>query len=304
AADPAVVRAARLLARLAAHGVGPADPETWYYGGQVTSSAPVWREDQQVPVSPSRLETVSTCALRWALEAGGGTAAEAFSQSLGTLVHEIAQELPEGTREQLRARLDQRWPELGLHEGWVARTLRVRAEAMMTRLAQHVAASGPVLAVEEPFRLEIGRAVLAGSIDRVVRDGDRVQVEDLKTGKVIASREAAEVNPQLGAYQLAVDAGALEQCAGHAVSGGARLVYLDAGSRGPTQRTQEALDRAQDPTWVADLVARAATTMSGARFEARVNALCDRCPVRRSCPLQAEGRAVGGAACPTQEENR
>src|SRR5690606_17677579 len=96
-------------------------------------------------------------------------------------------------------------------------------------------------------------------------------------------------NAQLATYQVAVEAGGLD---GPATPAGARLVYLGTGSTGPTTRQQVPPREAQDPQWAHDLVARVAETMAGAHFEARLNPGCDHCPVRRSCPLQDEGRRV------------
>ncbi|RZS63280.1 UvrD-helicase domain-containing protein, partial [Xylanimonas ulmi] len=79
--------AAALLADLAVAGVPEADPRTWYGVAPASSDDPLWADDAIVPVSPSKVETVTTCALRWAFEAAGGTAADDTSQTLGTLVH-------------------------------------------------------------------------------------------------------------------------------------------------------------------------------------------------------------------------
>ena len=53
-------------------------------------------------------------------EAAGGTASTSGGQSLGTLLHAIAQEHPQGTEAELSAALDRRWGELGLGTGWPA----------------------------------------------------------------------------------------------------------------------------------------------------------------------------------------
>ena len=93
--DPA---AARTLARLAAADVAGADPAQWHGLAEPSSDAPAVGPDERVPVSPSKVETAQRCALRWALEAAGGTASASGGQNLGTLLHAIAQEHPQGTR--------------------------------------------------------------------------------------------------------------------------------------------------------------------------------------------------------------
>jgi RecB family exonuclease len=233
---------------------------------------------------------VETCPLRWALESAGGRGEDSLVQSLGTLVHEIAAELPRGTVAQLRAALDERWPTLGIPDGWAGRRTRAEAEAMIDRLAAYVAEHPGEVAVEVPFTADVARAHLTGRIDRVERvpgAPDAVRVVDLKTSKSPVSAADGEAHPQLASYPVAVEAGALGE---GARSAGARLVYLGTGAKGPTTREQGALTDADDAGWAHEMVARAAETMAGATFTARVGPGCTTCPVRTSCPAQPEGR--------------
>ncbi|NMR19016.1 ATP-dependent DNA helicase [Cellulomonas fimi] len=286
--------AAALLARLAREGVPGADPREWYGLGEVSSTAPLWGPDEKVPVSPSKAETVGTCALRWALESAGGTAADGTSQTLGTLVHSIAQELPAGTEGELLEELDRRWSELGLRPGWPAVAERRRAERMMRRLAEYLKGAGEAVLQEAPFSVELDRAVLRGVVDRVERVGQgAVQVVDLKTGKRAPSATDAAENPQLGSYQLAVDAGAFADLPPGTRSAGARLVFLGDVGKGPTVRAQGALGPETDgPSWARTMVEGVAATMAASAFTACANDLCGLCPVRTSCPLNGEGRQV------------
>jgi len=295
AADGPAAVAAALLADLADAGIAEADPRTWYGVAATSVDAPLWGPQDVVTVSPSKVETVSTCALRWAFEAAGATAPDATHQSLGTLVHEIAETLPKASLTDLRAELDRRWPELALPDGWPARQLRRRAEQMVERLAAYYADAGEPLLVEPEFELTVGRARLRGKIDRVEDAGDEgVTVADLKTGRSAPARAKATEHPQLGAYQLAVAEGALDLPPG-TPSAGARLVYVGTPTVAPTLRSQPALTVEQDgSSWARALVESAADTMAAARFTAHENDLCPMCPVRRSCPVQPEGRNVIG----------
>ncbi|MBO3101536.1 ATP-dependent helicase [Cellulomonas fengjieae] len=292
--DPA---AARTLARLAAADVTGADPAQWSGLAAPSSDAPLWAPDERVPVSPSKVETAQRCALRWALEAAGGTSSASGGQSLGTLLHAIAQEHPQGTEEQLSAELDRRWGELGLGTGWPALATRRKADAMVHRLAVYLRTSGRPLLVEGAFALDTDRASLRGSVDRIelVQDDDAgpvVRVVDLKTGASPPSVSKAAENPQLGAYQLAVDAGAFEGLPEGATSGGAQLVFLGTGATAVT-RSQDALGPEVDgPSWARTMVDQVADRMAASTFEATANDLCDRCPVRRSCPVRGEGGQV------------
>ncbi|WP_237842072.1 ATP-dependent helicase [Cellulosimicrobium cellulans] len=291
--DARAVAAATLLADLGELGVAEARPETWYGVAGVSSAAPLRGAEEIVTVSPSKVETVSTCPLRWSLEAAGGTAPDATHQSLGTLVHSIAETHPSGTIAELRAELDRRWAELALPEGWPTRQLRRRAERMIEKLAAYVAQAGEPLLVEPTFDVTVGRARLRGTIDRVEAAGDgTVRVVDLKTGRRTATKAEGAEHPQLGAYQLAVEAGALDVPEGTR-SAGAQLVYVGSTHVGPAVVPQPALDPAPDgSSWARDLVEEAAGTMSAATFTARQNGLCEMCPVRRACPVQPEGRRV------------
>ena len=285
--------AASLLAELAAAGVPEADPRTWYGVAGASSDEPLWTEEDVVPVSPSKVETVSTCALRWSFEAAGGTAADDTNQTLGTLVHAIAEALPNASLHELKAELDRRWPQLALPPGWPARQLRQRAEKMVERLADYYAGVGEPLAIEAEFDVEVGRARLRGKVDRVEDAGEgKARVVDLKTGRNAPSKEKAAEHAQLGAYQLAVEEGALGLPEG-TTSAGARLVFVGTDTVRASLREQPALAPEPDgSSWARTLVEGAADSMAAKRFSAHTNDLCPMCPVRRSCPLQPEGRGV------------
>lgn len=294
-----------LLARLAAEGVPGAHPDRWYGAPELSTAQPLWTQDGEVPFSPSKLETASTCALRWALEAAGGTAADSREQSLGTLVHAIAAELPRGSEDELAERLDARWGELGLTDGWVGLAQRRRAREMIRRLAGYLAQADEPVAVEQGFVARLGRVVLRGTVDRLERFTDaegrtRIRVVDLKTGRTAARTEDALRHPQLGAYQAALDAGAFDEALGPdvvgpdgTVGGGASLVYVGTGAKSWTTREQPALQEDTDPGWARELIDEVADTVSRSAMAATLNDRCWTCPVARSCPAQPQGRVVG-----------
>ncbi|PFG33860.1 ATP-dependent helicase [Sanguibacter antarcticus] len=279
-----------LLASLAREGLPEADPRTWYGSSEVSSTTPLREPEALVPVSPSKVEQVHRCALRWALESAGGTSADALSQSVGTLIHDIARELPAAGHALLAAELDRRWDELRMPAGWPTVQARRRADGMVRRLAEYYKEVTGEVVVEETFEVQVGRAVLRGAVDRLELTDGGVRVTDLKTGKGIPSVRDAETNAQLGAYQLAVEEGAFASLPAGTRSTGAQLVFISEGVRA-TKRAQGALG---DPetSWARALVEDAAETMAGAGFSAVENAMCSMCGVRRSCPLQSEGRHV------------
>ena len=289
--------AARTLARLAAAGVDGADPAQWHGLAAPSTEEPLWPADVRVPVSPSRIELAATCALRWALEAAGGTPTSTREQSLGTLVHAVAQEHPTGTYDELLTALDERWASLGLHGGWPEAATRRKAEAMVCRLAAYLRGAGAPLLVEAGFTVTTARAAVTGKVDRVEvappdEDGhERARVVDLKTGSQVTGPKA-EANPQLAAYQLAVDAGAFEGLAPGTTSAGATLLYVGNGAaRDGSRKEQSALDDGRT-AWAHELIDGVADSMAASTFRATRNDDCRRCPVRSSCPVQPEGRAV------------
>ncbi|MGI4895354.1 MAG: ATP-dependent helicase [Janthinobacterium lividum] len=287
--------AAARLADLAAAGVAGADPGDWYGVDALSDEGPLRAEDEPVPVSPSRVESFERCALRWLLDSSGARPGDSTGQSIGNLVHRIASEAPDADAFDLRRRLDQLWPTLGLPDGWVAATARARAEGMVDKLAAYyrsARADGRTLvAVETDVDVRIGRALLRGRVDRLERDAQgRPVVIDLKTGKSQPSKAELARHPQLGVYQLAADEGAFGPQL--AVSGGAVLVQLGGSQKEAPVQRQPPLAQDADPDWAADLVAHAAAGMAGSSFEAVVGPHCGYCPVVSSCPAQDPGRSV------------
>jgi RecB family exonuclease len=295
--------AAERLARLAAAGVPGADPDEWYGLAPVSSTRPLRGDDDLVRVSPSRVEQFDRCALRWLLEsAAGGTAGSSTSQSLGTLVHELAEAEPDGDLPTLRRLLDERIGRLGLGQSWVGRRQREQLERMIAKFAQYVAkarAEGrELVAVEQDVAVQLGRALVRGQVDRLERDAEgRLVVVDLKTGGAAPSKSEVVRHAQLGVYQAAVEEGGFERVAGAGrESGGAMLVQLGVtkNKNAGVQQQRPIADDLQDPQWAHRMVAEVADGMAGAGFEAGGNPLCRTCKVRRSCPLLPEGRQVGG----------
>jgi RecB family exonuclease len=119
-------------------------------------------------------------------------------------------------------------------------------------------------------------------------------VVDLKTGRSAPRGADLDRHAQLGVYQLAVEEGGFDQVApGAAGSGGAMLVQLGGKTKGVGVQEQRALAEDDDPQWARRLVEEVADGMAAAEFDATVNPMCRMCTVKRSCPIQLEGRQVG-----------
>jgi RecB family exonuclease len=165
--------------------------------------------------------------------------------------------------------------------------------ARLARYFQECATSGwERIGVELDLQVELGRAVLRGRVDRLERHGNgSLRVVDLKTGSARPTRADLLRNPQLGAYQTAVEHGAF---ADHgAVSAGAALLQVGkaAGVR-TTLQEQAPLSADDDPGWAHDLVTDTAEGMAGSDFLATIGPVCSFCAVRSSCPVQPEGRVI------------
>lgn len=301
--EPSLVRqhAENILAVLADAHVPGADPRTWNGIAELSTDKALREPEETVHVSPSQVDSFITCPLRWALEQAGGRGADSVQQHFGTLIHEVAARVPEGTQEQMKEILDELWPSLQLPHGWIEITKRAEAEESVRRLAQYIAEGREVVCVEQEFDLEVGRARVYGIADRVERTSTgSLRVVDFKTG-AHTSKEDIPRHTQLGAYQLAAERGAFipgpakkqpEDAESPPLSAGAALVYLGKQTVKYKQLEQAALSEDEDPQWVEKRIMQVAEDMSGARFEARKNPGCGQCPVRSSCPLQREGARV------------
>ncbi len=290
-------RAARLLVDLADHGVAAAEPAAWWTSVPAPDDRPRHDADTPVRVTPSTLERFQKCPLQWLITTTGGTGAGQAAATIGTLVHEVVAQHGDEDLATLTAAVDRRWPQLGLAHGWVSERKRHEAHDMVRRIVEYAAAhrhTWEFIGAEQPFEVEVGRAVVRGSVDRLERHTGtgEVRVLDYKTGATkVTKPELLAVHPQLGAYQVAVTHGAFPQ-AGSASAGAALLYIGRTATKAPDVRLQPPLAKADDPGWAAALIESSAEGMAGVTFAAQPSDACDRCAVRGSCPAQPEGQAV------------
>jgi superfamily I DNA/RNA helicase/RecB family exonuclease len=300
-------RAAAQLARLARAGVRGAHPDRWYGTADPSTDRPLWDADAEVvSLSPSTIEQLTSCPLRWMFERHGGTDGENSHAVAGTLVHTLVQALAGRIPpDQVDRALERAWDSVDLGSQWYARRELERTRTMLEtfttwlqgsrRELTEVGVEVGVDGILEPPSDDLPRVRLRGRIDRLERDPDgRPVVVDVKTAKNPVTKDAARDHAQLAAYQVAAATGAIE---GEPATepGGARLVFVAKphNKEGATQRVQPPLDAEGIERW-RTVIHEAAAATRGPQFLAQVNDGCRHCPVRSSCPAHDEGRQVTG----------
>jgi RecB family exonuclease len=187
-------------------------------------------------------------------------------------------------------RLTNSWKIVDQNIGWYKDAQLEKASKMLERFfAWNEANPRELLAVEFKFMVEIGRAKLNGSVDRIEKDSEgALHVVDIKTGAGVVSGPEAEKHMQLMAYQLAVMQGGFAELDESRVSGGAELLMLAEEKKIPKAKTQSVLP----PEPIIEVVTAAGEGMGASTFSAKINKNCRTCGVKSLCPVQPQGRSV------------
>ena len=268
--------AAANLAALAEQAVPGADPADWHGLLPPSTTAPLY-EGEPVPVSPSGLEKLVDSPLDWFLERMAGSESGVIA-NVGTIVHWAMETAPDSRPETLWAAVESRWSELLFEAPWLADRQRAIARRFTDALAEYLGdfeRDGKLLVgAESRFQLEVDRAVVSGSIDRVERAADgSVVIVDLKTGTPITSQPRIDEHPQLAAYQLAYAEGILDEplaALGEHRGGGAKLLFVKEGVRGKKYR--EGVQAQLDPEQLEEFrerVREASVLIAAAEFAGR-----------------------------------
>lgn len=271
--------AASALARLALERIPGADPEDWHGLVNVSTTDPVFADDEQVPVSPSRLEAFEDSPVDWFIDSVSGTQSST-AMGLGTIVHWAMETATDSTVEAVWGAIEARWNELAFESPWLAeqqkRAARVLAAGVAEYLADFAREGKTLVGAESRFSIDLDRATVNGSIDRVERAPDgSVVIVDLKTGTPIVTQPKIDAHPQLGTYQLAYVQGVLDEFLdelGQHRSGGAKLLFVKKGTRGKLYRegSQPALDEEQLEGF-RTRIRQAAIGMAAAAFDGAVD---------------------------------
>ncbi|MGV9711765.1 ATP-dependent helicase [Gordonia sp. NPDC003424] len=322
--------AAELLARLADSDIPGAAPKDWYGLAGPSVDDPLWTPDRgPVVLSPSNVEALNRCSLRWVLERHGGRDGDGTPAITGTLVHTLVQAVAgQIDPAEVTAALRGIWDRVDTGAAWFSVRELERAEGMLStfrdwlRISRDelseigveatIDATLPAGSNQEPAEgnhdpadggHDSADAVqtdgsdipirLRGRVDRLERDGQgRPVVVDVKTAKTAISKSDAQEHAQLATYQLALSLGGAKDL-GPVEPGGGRLVYVAAANRttGATERPQDALGPELVDEWIG-VVRKAARASIGPRFDATRNPGCGHCPLTTSCPVQLRGKSV------------
>ena len=282
--------AASLLRAMAAEGIYLADPANWIGSVPLSTDAPVIDPDLEVVVSPSGAESFVECGVKWFLQNNGGTDGDSTAQVLGSAIHAFAAKMvqePGTSKQDLIANLESSWKLIDPDSGWVSASHLENAVTMLEKfVTYHNESKREVVDAEIRFDVKLGRARIRGSVDRLEVEADgSLFIIDFKTGGTAISLKDAKENLQLASYQVGIAEGGFTQ--GN-VSAGAELVYLGTSTAGATLRPQHVIDVEATKEKLNEI----ADGMGAATFFATVNKRCKGCPVRKSCPVQNDGRTV------------
>jgi len=295
-------------ARVSGEPVAPAaDPARWWGVAELTQAPqPMFPDDQVVRISPTSLDSIDACPLRWFLDhEARARAAQSVAQGFGRIIHTLGERLARAdppSTEQMHQLVDEVWDQLDFGAVWQSHAERQAATEALNRLiAWHQADRGrTTLGAEVEFRAELSvgaRAVgLVGRMDRVEVDaGGRVVVVDLKTSRKKPTANEVKDHVQLGVYQQAVLSGGLVAIGGSRSVGGAELVLVrhDDKSAGVFVGAQPALE-ADDlgNTRITRVLAQAVEHMANEDFPPVPGDACRWCDFTTACPTKEPGAQV------------
>lgn len=324
---------AALLAALAQRGVPGADPRSWLgiagasqfltelpaqlegqdrLGTQVATHALVALKQLQAQranqarqrgarLSPSDVENIETCPLRWYLQRHGGSPASSSAQQIGALIHWLAQQGQEHglSREQLLDLFYRERSSLQLPGGWYGRQENQRVEKMVENLALYLANSPANMQVEVecPVRAQVELEVdgaplkikISGRADRLEHTSQGIDVIDFKTGASVDSA-GAQTNAQLATYRVAL------QARGENVHGGALIMLGKENKKAQVDALTYPGSRELAPSdyletgqgWDTDLISAAARDSLGPSYQARTGEHCRHCAYQDFCPALSD----------------
>jgi ATP-dependent exoDNAse (exonuclease V) beta subunit len=282
--------AAQLLKSMSNNGIELANPNSWIGSVALSTDLPVIDSDKEVIVSPSGAESFVECGVKWFLQNNGGTNGDRTAQVLGSAIHAFAAKMiqePGTTKSELIASLESSWKLIDPESGWVSASHLETAVTMLEKFVDyHKETTREIKGAELRFDVKLGRARIIGTVDRLEVEADgSLFIIDFKTGNTAISKEEAKNNLQLASYQLGIAEGGFSD---GTKTAGAELVYLGTNTAGATIREQGSINLEE----IKEKIESIGEGMGAATFFATVNKRCKGCSVRKSCPVQSDGRAV------------
>lgn len=282
-------------------------PEKWWgLKMPAVSKMPIREVEKPVKLSASQIKSLEDCSLKWFFDNDAGAKLiKAHSMSVGSVIHALANAV---VKNEVQPKLDSLiiyvekiWPKIEFEADWIASKEKSNTENMLQALIRWHAKdrNRQVVAVEQKidylhtFKDLADSVFISGRIDRIEADRDdpnAVYLVDFKTSKNSPSLPEVAKDPQLGAYRLAVDSGALdEKLNGQLISKGAELVELRDTKKGearilPTDTVEE--------NGILDVLKKALITIRDENISATKCSACRFCKYKSICPAQAEGDPV------------
>ncbi len=305
-------KALETLAFLASQGIRAANPDSWRQVGRDanwwTNPAGLKAAGRRVGISPSTLERLSQCELRWLLERRGGEKVDATGNlSWGTLIHQIAEEMSDASLEERLEFFYSHWPQD--NDAFFSGKELKRKEDMVVRLSRYLDDHKQPAVNEVSSCAFVGdSALLTARMDRLEAGEDGVRIVDFKTVKQAPSKDEVDNHLQLACYQLVLEsifAGADSQAAKLLAPvlaatkpeiESSSLVIVSVPKGSGEQKTPKVMSQAplteDQKAELADTIIQAAQVSSGAVFRAIDNPRCRQCALQSCCPLQAKGEQV------------
>lgn len=290
--------AARNLAKMARAGIFGAHPSQWWGTAEPSTQDKLLSSDGTVRLSPSRLESLTNCALSTFFDRHRGVEKQTEHQRVGNAVHAIAEAIVGGlSLDDALTAVDAIVPLIAEGPQWRKTNLLNRWREGITRLhafleTRATDAEGYIVASERILSVPLGVTedgydiVLNGRIDLSITGPDGATiVYDFKTSRSAKSRPEAQASPQLAAYQFMVAR------TDGMTNDGAALVYPGTNDASIKVVQQDAMNSEEVDEFGRTMLELAAAA-SGPEFRATPGKHCDFCDFATSCPAQTAGRTL------------
>ncbi len=216
------------LARLARARVPGADPADWFAARGRSTEAPLLTVSEahtELWLRPSSIKGFLTCPLNWFVEQHAfGSPSPA--QTVGNIIHEaLEHELDFASIIEYQQWVHDQLQLLDFEADWTGEVQRGRAEEKALRFWQYLQwqGSGRAIGYETNMRCSFAEQLvtetgdlditlnISGQIDRIETDENGVRIVDFKTGRRPSRSEHSDYFPQLWAYQIGYQLGALDE---------------------------------------------------------------------------------------------